>query len=121
MYNRFTIHETVLNTLLTSLRLYSYIIDLEDARQLDDDCPPKVFTPERDFHLWGIAGPEINTGSFGLDPMVPHDGEFIKDPSDEELEKMARDAAGKPLYFWESNRSRSQQLENTSTGVDGSS
>ncbi|EZG07122.1 hypothetical protein H106_03454 [Trichophyton rubrum CBS 735.88] len=78
-----------------------YIIDLEDARHLDDDCPPKIFTPERDFLVWGIAGPEINTSLYGLDPMVPHDRKFIKNPSDEELEKMAQDAAGKPLYFAE--------------------
>ncbi|EFE42838.1 hypothetical protein TRV_02410 [Trichophyton verrucosum HKI 0517] len=78
-----------------------YIIDLEDARHLDDDCPPKIFTPERDFLVWGIAGPEINTSLYGLDPMVPHDRKFIKNPSDEELEKMAQDAAGKPLCFAE--------------------
>ncbi|GBF60265.1 hypothetical protein TMEN_2682 [Trichophyton mentagrophytes] len=80
-----------------------YIIDLEDARHLDDDCPPKIFTPERDFLVWGIAGPEINTSLYGLDPMVPHDRKFIKNPSDEELEKMAQDATGKPLYFAETS------------------
>ncbi|EFR00134.1 hypothetical protein MGYG_03140 [Nannizzia gypsea CBS 118893] len=98
-----------------------YIIDLEDVCQLDDDYPRKVFTPERDFQVWGIADPEINTGSFGLDPMVPHDCKFIQDPGDEELEKMARDVTGKPLYFESKSRGECQPSENTSTTVVESS
>ncbi|OAX83524.1 hypothetical protein ACJ72_02118 [Emergomyces africanus] len=35
---------------------------------------------------------------YGLDPMVLHDGKYIKDPDDETLEKMATDAAGKELW-----------------------
>ncbi|PGH07408.1 hypothetical protein AJ80_07993 [Polytolypa hystricis UAMH7299] len=45
-----------------------YIIDLEDAHQINDDAEPRKFIPETDFHTWGIAGPEINTSMYGLDP-----------------------------------------------------
>ncbi|KAK2758709.1 hypothetical protein FQN54_003399 [Arachnomyces sp. PD_36] len=76
-----------------------YIIDLEDARQLDSDIEPRKFIPEIDFREWGIAGPEINTSRYGLDPMVPHDRKYIENPDDETLEKMAAEAAGKELLF----------------------
>ncbi|KAK2812811.1 hypothetical protein FQN50_001140 [Emmonsiellopsis sp. PD_5] len=76
-----------------------YIIDLEDAYQINDDEEPTKFMPELDYRVWEIAGPEINCSSFGLDPMVPYDKKFIKDPDDEMLEKMAADAAGKELVF----------------------
>ncbi|KAK2802116.1 hypothetical protein FQN50_007480 [Emmonsiellopsis sp. PD_5] len=76
-----------------------YIIDLEDAYQINDDAKGKKFIPERDFHTWGIAGPEINTSMYGLDPMVPYDLKFIEDPDDETLEKMAKEAEGKDIVF----------------------
>ncbi|KAK2861235.1 hypothetical protein FQN49_004409 [Arthroderma sp. PD_2] len=76
-----------------------YIIDLEDVRQLDSDAKWRKFIPERDFHEWGISGPEINTSMYGLDPMVPHDLKYAEDPGDEELEEMAEEAAGKGLWF----------------------
>lgn len=55
--------------------------------------------PEINFHELGIAGPEINTSMYGLDPMVPHDRKYIEDAGDETLEKMAAEAAGKDLQF----------------------
>lgn len=55
----------------------SYIIDFESVRQLDDGATPKHFIPETDFYACGIAGPEINTSDYGLDPMVPYDGQYI--------------------------------------------
>ncbi|OJD24128.1 hypothetical protein ACJ73_04509 [Blastomyces percursus] len=76
-----------------------YIIDLEDAHQINDDSERKKFIPEQGFYSWGIAGPEINTGMYGVDPMVPYDLKFIEDPDDETLERMAKEAEGKELVF----------------------
>ncbi|PGG99163.1 hypothetical protein GX51_06422 [Blastomyces parvus] len=76
-----------------------YIIDLEDAYEINDDKEPTKFMPALHYREWGIAGPEINCHMYGLDPMVPHDGTYIEDPDDEMLEKMAADAAGKELVF----------------------
>ncbi|KKZ59858.1 hypothetical protein EMCG_05320 [[Emmonsia] crescens] len=76
-----------------------YIIDLEDAYQINDDKEPTKFMPELHYREWGIAGPETNCHMYGLDPMVPHDGKCIEDPDNEILEKMAADAAGKELVF----------------------
>ncbi|PGH03321.1 hypothetical protein AJ79_07399 [Helicocarpus griseus UAMH5409] len=76
-----------------------YIIDLEDAYEINDDEEPTKFMPEFHYREWGITGPEINCHMYGLDPMVPHDGKCIEDPDDETLEKMAADAAGKELVF----------------------
>ncbi|KAK2754214.1 hypothetical protein FQN54_007093 [Arachnomyces sp. PD_36] len=75
-----------------------YIIDLEDAYQINDNEEPTKFIPEIQYREWGVAGPEINCSSYGLDPMVPHDGECIEDPGDEILQKMADDA-GDELVF----------------------
>ncbi|EAS35337.2 uncharacterized protein CIMG_00691 [Coccidioides immitis RS] len=76
-----------------------YIIDLEDAYQINDDEEPTKFMPEIHYREWGIAGPEINCHMYGLDPMVPHDRKFIKDPDDKTLERMAADSAGNQLVF----------------------
>ncbi|EQL34713.1 hypothetical protein BDFG_03425 [Blastomyces dermatitidis ATCC 26199] len=76
-----------------------YIIDLEDAYQINDDEEPTKFMSELHYREWGIAGPEINCHMYGLDPMVPHDGKCIEGPDDEMLEKMAADAAVKELVF----------------------
>ncbi|KAK2810537.1 hypothetical protein FQN50_002794 [Emmonsiellopsis sp. PD_5] len=75
-----------------------YIIDLEDAYQIDDAKEPTEFMPELHYREWEIAGPEINCHMYGLDPMVPHDDKFIKDPNDETLEEMAT-KAGNTLVF----------------------
>ncbi|KAL2389229.1 hypothetical protein RJ035_002470 [Blastomyces gilchristii] len=76
-----------------------YIIDLEDAYQINDDEEPTKFMSELHYREWGIAGPEINCHMYGLGPMVPHDGKCIEGPDDEMLEKMAADAAVKELVF----------------------
>lgn len=98
MWNNRTYPCTVLS-LLTLTVSCSYIIDLEDAYQINDDEEPTKFMPELHYREWGIAGPETNCHMYGLDPMVPHDGKCIDDPDDEILEKMAADAAGKELVF----------------------
>ena len=36
---------------------------------------------------------------YGLDPMVPHDLDFIEDPDDETLERMAKETEGKELVY----------------------
>ncbi|KAK2803492.1 hypothetical protein FQN50_006927 [Emmonsiellopsis sp. PD_5] len=76
-----------------------YIIDLEDAYEINDADDPEKFCPEFHFRKWGIAGPESNTSEYGWDPMVPHDRSFQEDPGDEALEKMAAEAEGKPVQI----------------------
>ncbi|EEP82820.1 predicted protein [Uncinocarpus reesii 1704] len=74
----------------------SYIIDFEYAYHVKDADSAK-FTPMVHYPLWGLAGPMINTSLGGLDPMVPCEIPTIRDPDDETLERMAAEAAGKPL------------------------
>lgn len=87
-------------SLMNAVRLPSYIIDLEDAVETSK---PKSFIPELDFYDWEIAGPQPGTWSCGLDPMVPHHRQMIKDPDDSVLEKWAAESAGKELLFLDYN------------------
>lgn len=95
-YTVFTVQLSQLTPFYTS---NSYIIDFEDARPRRDSDTRETFIPELDWRVWGIAGPGYNCSMYGLDPMVPYDGEFIRDPDDETLEKWAADAAGKEVHF----------------------
>ncbi|EEP82855.1 predicted protein [Uncinocarpus reesii 1704] len=76
-----------------------YIIDLEDAYQIENPDEYKKFIPELHWRSWQIAGPGKNCSLYGWDPMVPYGQPYIKDPSDEMLEKMAIEAAGKEVHF----------------------
>lgn len=76
---------------------YSYIIDLEDAYDINDDAKPAQFKPSIDWIDWGLAGPTLITND-GVDPMVPCHQFSLVDPGDEALLKMANDAVGKNIY-----------------------
>ncbi|KAK2749178.1 hypothetical protein FQN57_006793 [Myotisia sp. PD_48] len=71
-----------------------YIIDLENAYRINSKADPVAFVPERHFFNWEIAGPEIMTSRYGIDPMVPNSGEFVRNPDQAWIEKLAADAKG---------------------------
>ncbi|OAX77122.1 hypothetical protein ACJ72_08583, partial [Emergomyces africanus] len=79
-------HLRTVLSLLTSTVSYSYIIDAEDAYEINyDEEPHQVHACALIAASWGIAGPEVNT-CMGLDPMVllyiPHEGKCIEDPDE---------------------------------------
>ncbi|WEW61336.1 hypothetical protein PRK78_006826 [Emydomyces testavorans] len=73
-----------------------YIIDLEDAYEVEPPEKPSRFIPELDWHSWEVAGPDLVARAGRTDPMVPSDKQYIKEPDDETLERWAAEAAGKP-------------------------
>lgn len=78
--------------------LLSYIIDLEDAYDINNDAEPFKFKPSQHWFRWGLAGKTL-IASDGVDPMVPYCDYSIVDPDDEKLEQMVAAAEGKDVYI----------------------
>ncbi|KAK2742402.1 hypothetical protein FQN55_007840 [Onygenales sp. PD_40] len=69
-----------------------YIIDFEEVHKCGYT---RDFIPEIEWPLWGIEGPGLENGAASMDPMVPTNRAFVRNPDDETLESWAAESIEK--------------------------
>ncbi|KAK2783325.1 hypothetical protein FQN52_000334 [Onygenales sp. PD_12] len=69
-----------------------YIIDFEEVHKCGYT---RDFIPEIEWPLWGIEGPGLKNGAASMDPMVPTNRAFVRNPDDETLESWAAESIEK--------------------------